>query len=153
MNRINPYDTLSEALARVGITTSNAANYHSKFGITLRVPTMKSLPDNLVTDAVQTAATASTSLALDSRLQALIDDVKPKLGFAEGGNIMLIADELALPVSSSPTVMVVQANTAQPVSNESRHVLGVAISLNGIPFRLWCSPTTAMRMAIRSPLL
>jgi VCBS repeat-containing protein len=63
-------------------------------------------------------------------MQSLVLEAQDALGFKEGETIMLIADLPNAPPSTSPVVIVAQANSGEQTAAQSAHVMGICDVLN-----------------------
>ena len=127
----NPYESMREALSRVGIRAVNAAGYESQFGIALRVPKPMDIGGGarpLMAYIPQIAMAESSDSMFDDAMRALLTQTKNMLGFTEGDYSMLMADQPNIPPTTPPMVMMVRAN--QPTVARRPHVLGICDVVN-----------------------
>lgn len=117
----NPYESMREALTRVGIKTINATDYESQFGIALQVQKPLEIGGGihpLMAETIKNDAALPADIVLDDPMQALLTDAKNALGFNEGEYTMFIADQPNVPPSTPPVVMMAQANSNQQPATE-----------------------------------
>jgi hypothetical protein len=124
---------MRDVLNRVGISSTNSYGYQNQFGIALHVRAPLEIGGGvhaLMISTPQVGYVVPMDNVLNGTMQSLVIEAMNSLGLNEGETTMLIADIPNAPPSTSPVVMVAQANTGIQTSAQSAHVMGICNLVN-----------------------
>ena len=138
----NPYESMREVLAKLGIKTTGQSSFEGQFGIAVRPPTklptpITSTPHKLVTETIVRPVLQSQQPGADylqqSAMHDLVMQAQSELGFEPGGFNMLTLDIPDLPYQTSNVVLVAQANQKTSGGTKAEHVMGVCYVVANVP--------------------
>jgi len=140
----NTYESLRQALSRLGFSTSGRKDYESQFGITLRPPTLQAVSTPLESRLTALVGTdliarqsdsinsiSSSALTMEIRAPRIL--VQPEPYFSHGGNSMAALDYVDHSASNSPIVTIAQAETRKKDRARIQRNMGICHVVPNIP--------------------
>ncbi|MBK7952689.1 MAG: tandem-95 repeat protein [Candidatus Accumulibacter sp.] len=135
----NPHEQLRQALAHLGIQSSAQASYESKFGITLRQPSLVKIPKSLNIEMGNYSMPASTNTPspspFHSLVGSLINEGTLNILALEPGESNMFVLEPPHPAVQVQSVLLAQAHTSRPTMVNQAHEMGVCRVVPNVPFK------------------
>lgn len=124
----NPYEEMTDALKKLGITTKSATNYETQFGISLAKRTRVGIQaSHLIM-----ADTPIIKKSVLDRASALVAQAQKNLNLNEGEFTMWLADAPTNTISPPAIYLTANVSSAQVAGGDTSHKLGVCKIVAGV---------------------